>query len=154
MVIVRKSEFGELYEFAKMNGQSHVANRLNIKSLEAHQKEYRNGNVIFLSLLNFNQLAGYIILVRENNTKNVQFKRILVDERHLGVGQRAILAMENYCITELKVNRIWLDVFKSNNRAIHIYEKLGYKVFKVGEEDSRAVLFYEKSTLIFDNETE
>lgn len=145
MVTVRKSKLGELYEFAKMNEQSHVANHLNIKSLEAHQDEYKNDNVIFLSILfNFNQLAGYIILVKEDNTQNAQIKRVLVDERHLGVGQKAIVAMENYCITELKIEKIWLDVFKSNNRAIHIYEKLGYKVFKEDEEDSRAVFFYEK----------
>ena len=145
MVTVRKSKLGELHEFAKMNEQSHVANHLNIKSLEAHQVEYENDNVIFLGILfNFNQLAGYIILVKEDNTQNAQIKRVLVDERHLGVGQKAIVAMENYCITELKIEKIWLDVFKSNNRAIHIYEKLGYKVFKEDEEDSRAVFFYEK----------
>ena len=115
------------------------------ESLEAHQDEYENDNVIFLSILfNFNQLAGYIMLVKEDNTQNAQIKRVLVDERHLGVGQKAIVAMENYCITELKIEKIWLDVFKSNNRAIHIYEKLGYKVFKEDEEDSRAVFFYEK----------
>jgi len=53
--------------------------------------------------------------------------------------------MENYCVTALKMERIWLDVFKSNHRANHVYEKLGYRVFKKITENSRDVLFYEKN---------
>ena len=145
MVTVRNSKIGELNEFFKMGEQSHVENHLNIKSLKAHQEEFKNSSIIFLSIIsNPDQLAGYIILVKENDTHNVQLKRILIDENHLGVGQKAIIAMENYCITELESDRIWLDVFKSSSRAIHIYEKLGYEVFKEDEEDTRAVLFCEK----------
>ena len=145
MVIVRKSEFRELNEFSKMNVQNHVGNNLNIKTLEEHQQEFKNGNIMYLSILiGSNQLAGYIILVKKNSLKNIQFKRILVDENYLGIGQKAIIAMENYCITELKTDRVWLDVFKDNRKAIHIYEKLGYTLFKQDEEDFRTALFYEK----------
>ena len=145
MVIVRNSKFEELNEFSNINMQSHVADHLTIKSLGTHQQEFENGNNLFLSiLLGSGELAGYIILVKENHINTVQFKRILINECHLGIGQKAIIAMENYCITELKIKRVWLDVFKSNNKAIYIYEKLGYKVFKQGIEGSREVLFYEK----------
>ena len=145
MVTIRESKFEELTEFSKMNEQHHVGSHLNVKSLEAHHQEFENDNIIFLSILcGANHLAGYIILVKEDYINNIQFKRMLIGESYLGVGQSAIMAMENYCITELKTNRVWLDVFKDNGKAIHIYEKLGYKVFKQGEEGSRAVLFYEK----------
>ncbi len=145
MVIVRNSQFIELNDFYKMNAQKHVVGHLNVRSLKSHQQEFKNHNVIFLSIIHhINQLAGYIILIRDKNNSSVQFKRILIDENHFGTGQKAIIAMEHYCITQFKVNRIWLDVFKSNSKAIYIYKKLGYKCFKEGKEDSRVVLFYEK----------
>jgi RimJ/RimL family protein N-acetyltransferase len=145
MVTVRTSEFRELNEFSKMNVQNHVGNHLNIKTLKEHQQEFKSDNIIFLSIfIGSNQLVGCIILVKKNSLKNIQFKRILVDENYLGIGQKAIIAMENYCITKLKTDRVWLDVFNDNRKAIHIYEKLGYKLFKQDKEGFRTVLFYEK----------
>jgi len=145
MVIVRNSKFKELNEFFNMNKQSHVADYLTIKSLKVHQQEFKSGNSLFLSiLLSSSELAGYVILFKENNLNTVQFKRIIIDENHLGIGQESIIAMELYCINELKIRRVWLDVFKNNNRAIHVYEKMGYNVFKRSVEASRDILFYEK----------
>ena len=37
-----------------------------------------------------------------------------------------------------------LDVFESNVRGQHIYEKLGYVQFKEGEIDGKPILYYEK----------
>jgi RimJ/RimL family protein N-acetyltransferase len=145
MIAVKSSEFSQLTQFCKMNAQSHVKNHLSIKSLEAHQQEFQSNNVVYLSVFNkSNKLAGYIVLIKEKYENSIQLKRILIDEKFLGIGQDVIMVMENYCIAKLNTKRIWLDVFKNNNKAIYIYEKLGYKVFKRGEENYRAVLFYEK----------
>jgi len=145
MVIVKKSKPEELEEFFKINTQNHIENHLNIKSLAMHQKEFKNGNNVFLSIfLSSGKLAGYITLVKGNHINTIQFKRIAINESFLGIGQKAIIAMENYCTNAFTLNRIWLDVYKNNSKAIHIYKKLGYKIFKQGEECSRDVLFFEK----------
>jgi len=102
--------------------------------------------LFYLSIISSpNTLAGYIIICIENKSKTVQLKRILVDEKHLGIGQEAILAVENYCIKALKSNRIWLDVYENNSKAIYVYEKLGYIKFKEENQNSKPVLFYEKN---------
>ena len=146
MITVKNSKFEELYKFSTINMQSHVNNFLTIKSLETHQQEFQNESNLFLSIFSASgKLAGYLILVKEKYTNTVQIKRILISENHLGIGQSAISAMENYCITKLKTKKIWLDVFKNNNKAIHIYEKLGYTTFKHSVENSREVVFYEKT---------
>lgn len=145
MITIKKSEFSQLSQFCKMNTQDHVKNHLSIKSLEAHQKEFQNSNFVYLSVFESNSLVGYIILVKENHENSIQFKRILIDEAFLGIGQEAMVMMEGYCVAKLNAKRIWLDVFKSNRRAIHVYEKSGYNVFKQGEENDRTVIFYEKN---------
>ena len=60
-------------------------------------------------------------------------------------GPAAIVAMEAYCRDQLSVSRIWLDVFEDNPRAIHVYEKLGYKRFKSELFEGRTLHFYEKN---------
>jgi len=146
MVLVQNSRLEELVKFSNINKQSHIGYHLSIKSREKHQQEFENRNSLFLSFtVPSGKLAGYIILVKENNVNTVQLKRRLVDEHYLGIGQKAILATEKYCITELKTKRVWLDVFIDNDRAVHVYKKLGYKAFKQSVEDSREVIFYEKN---------
>lgn len=101
--------------------------------------------LFYLSIISSpNTLAGYIIICIENKSKTVQLKRILVDEKHLGIGQEAILSVENRCSRELKSNHIWLDVYKNNSKAIYIYEKLGYIKFKEEIQNFKSVLFYKK----------
>jgi len=68
MVIIRNSKFEELKEFSNMNKPRHVADYLTIKSLKAHQQEFKSGRSLFLSiLLSSSELAGYVILFKENN---------------------------------------------------------------------------------------
>jgi len=146
MIYIRESNFLELNKLSKMGNQKHVDMLLSHKSLETHKKDFIKNNIIYLSILSSTGLlAGYFILRKEKNTKTVQFKRILIDEKHLGIGQEAILAMEKYCKSELKANRIWLDVYEKNSKATHIYEKLGYKQFERNIQKFESVLFYEKN---------
>ena len=43
------------------------------------------------------------------------------------------------------------DVYFNNNRAIHVYEKLGYERYKEGFENTKEVYFYRK---ILDSQNE
>jgi RimJ/RimL family protein N-acetyltransferase len=36
-------------------------------------------------------------------------------------------AIEDYVFRTLKAHRLWLDVFETNTRAIHVYESLGFR---------------------------
>jgi len=113
-------------------------------SAEQHQVEMDKSNVIYLSIINQNYLSGFIILATENNFKDVEFRRIVVDSKGKGIGQLAIKSMEQYCIKILKANRIWLDVFEANTIGLHIYQKLGYKVLKSEKLNTKALLYMDK----------
>lgn len=53
--------------------------------------------------------------------------------------------MELYCTRILQANRIWHDVFEANTRGLHTYQKLGYKVFKTENLNSKALLYMDKA---------
>ena len=145
MISIRNTSFKELKEISEIGCQSHVGEFLSNKSLDTHEKDFKSKGVIYLSILTSEDLfAGYIIICKEERLKVVQLKRILIDEKYLGIGQEALLYLENYCIIELKSNRIWLDVYENNLKAIHVYEKLGYIRFKENVQNLKTVLFYEK----------
>ncbi|MBW4654372.1 MAG: hypothetical protein KME20_15250 [Kaiparowitsia implicata GSE-PSE-MK54-09C] len=56
----------------------------------------------------------------------------------------AIAAMEDFCQAQLRRTRIWLDVFESNSRGRHMYEKLGYERCGESNHESGMLLLYQK----------
>lgn len=126
--------------------QNHVGDFLRFIPLKIHESNYRNNQYIYLSVVNAsNCLAGYIIISIEKHAEQVQLKRVLIDEKNLGIGRAAIILAEQYCVHTLKTQSIWLDVYQDNVKAIQVYEKLGYKKYKEGIENNRSVVFFEKN---------
>ena len=83
-----------------------------------------------LSIFDFqNKLIGFIILsglFSEN--KIIEFKRIVLAEKGKGYGKLAISKIKKICFEKYKCNKLWLDVFEFNHRAIHIYKKHGFVI--------------------------
>ena len=48
------------------------------------------------------------------------------DHRDKGYGSDALRGLVDFGFRDLNLERIWLDVFTDNARAIHVYEKLGF----------------------------
>lgn len=49
------------------------------------------------------------------------------DLRGKGYGSDAMRSLVDFGFRDLNLERIWLDVFADNSRAIHVYEKLGFR---------------------------
>jgi ribosomal protein S18 acetylase RimI-like enzyme len=132
----------DLEIFYTMSLQKHIGKNLNPKSLLEFQNEFEKDASIFLCVMLDENIVGYIILVEE--AEAVQLKRIVVDEKHLGVGTEVMLLVEEFCHVKLGKDRLWLDVYADNARAVHLYEKLGYVRYNEGMENHREVWFYKK----------
>ncbi len=128
-----------------MSIQKHIGENLNPKSLKEFQNEFKGDNTIFLSVMSDENIAGYIILVFE--TQAVQLKRIVIDEKYLGIGFKALALLDNYCQETVDKNELWLDVYADNKRAISLYEKSGYSRYSEGVENCREVWFYRKKLI-------
>ena len=85
------------------------------------------------------------MLALDPDNTSVEFRRIVIAQKGMGLGQAAIHAMEGYCRERLGRSRIWLDVFDFNQRGQHIYEKLGYRRFAKSELENNVLFFYNKS---------
>lgn len=112
-------------------------------SLEKHQQEYAKSAVIYKAIRNGKVLAGFVMLVLDPDDISMELRRIVVSAPGRGIGVRALEAVRELCRSELGRNRIWLDVFETNYRARHVYEKVGYSCFGKTEHEGRNLLLYE-----------
>ena len=100
---------------------------------EKHTVELENPLNRYLGIYEEDKLIGFIIIGIEKEGSRIEFRRIVMGEKGLGYGQKAIMKLEKYCKANWNTESIWLDVFEFNQRGRHIYEKLGYK--KTGESN-------------------
>ncbi len=87
-------------------------------------------------------IVGEIVLMDiDDINRNTVLRIALFHEAEFGkgYGTEALRLVLDYAFKTLKLHRVGLDVFDFNPRAIHVYEKLGFKREGV-ERDS---LFYE-----------
>lgn len=52
-----------------------------------------------------------------------------------GYGKEALMRSVEYGFNELGLNRVFLSVYADNPRAVHVYEKCGFKEFKRDDVD-------------------
>ena len=145
MITVRKALAEELPLFHTLEQQEHAKPFINATSLQEHQDNFLDPAIYYLSIDRRGVgCVGFFILALEKDADSVEFRRVIVDARHRGIGQRAIALMEAFCIEQLGVSRIWLDVYADNVVGMHVYEKLNYQRFSQAHVGSRVLYFYEK----------
>lgn len=82
-----------------------------------------------------NEYIGNVEIMNINNDFGTLGISITPNKQDMHFGQEAITAIFKYAINNLKLNGLDLNVFNYNTRAIHCYEKLGFKVIGKGETD-------------------
>ncbi|MCE8032780.1 GNAT family N-acetyltransferase [Billgrantia tianxiuensis] len=117
-------------------------------SLEKHQQEFMKPAVIYKAIRHGKirhgkNPAGFVMLALDPDGVSVELRRIVVPNPGRGIGVRALEAVRELCRSELGRKRIWLDVFETNYRARHVYEKVGYSCFGKTEHEGRTLLLYE-----------
>lgn len=144
MLKLEKALRGDLAIFTALEKEPDTRKFIFPYDLEIHAQKLADPDLIYLRILVDKNLEGFIILALEPDGFSVEFKRIVVATKGIGIGQLAIVAMEEFCRVDLGRSRIWLDVFEYNHRGRHIYEKLGYRRFGENVINGKALLLYEK----------
>ncbi|KID33760.1 MULTISPECIES: GNAT family N-acetyltransferase [Pseudoalteromonas] len=144
MVTLVRGVFTQLPALSEMENADDNKEFILSNSLLAHQQLFSESNIHYLTIHSGSEIVGFIILAVELELKSVEFRRIVVAKKGLGIGQEAINQMEKYVLEELRITRIWLDVFADNTRAQHIYQKLGYQQFDTMPYDNKILLLFEK----------
>ncbi|MFQ5568446.1 MAG: GNAT family N-acetyltransferase [Rhodothermales bacterium] len=71
--------------------------------------------------------VGYLMLAGlGNRDRNVEFKRLVIEEKGKGYGREALHLVEQVVFTRLRAHRLWLDVMEHNERARRLYHAAGF----------------------------
>ncbi|MCM3784846.1 GNAT family N-acetyltransferase [Neobacillus mesonae] len=101
----------------------------------------RSSLLMLISLQDGNDIIGDIALQDIDTTNRSTNLRIMIDpseQQGKGYGTEALKLMLDYAFGILQMHRVELNVFDYNDRAKHVYEKIGFKV----EGRQRDALFY------------
>ena len=113
-------------------------------AIEIHRKNLRNEKIEYLGVFIDVELIGFVILVNNRIESGVEIRRIAMKYRNKGLGQRVLNIIIEKC-QHLHVSRIILDVFEGNDIATHVYEKMGFIVYKRSTLLGRELVHYEKN---------
>jgi ribosomal-protein-alanine N-acetyltransferase len=122
--MIRKAEVKDIFYIVKLEkkvfnqslGEKFILQEL-IDNPFSHYFVYERGN----------EVIGYIgFRVYDKQAEMMNFA-VLPDHQNEGLGSKLLTYTINYLI-DLKVKTMTLEVRKSNKKAQHIYEKLGFKV--------------------------
>lgn len=80
--------------------------------------------------------------------RNIQLKRFVVAQPGHGMGQAILRDVMRFAFEDKGAHRLWLDVFPTNARALHLYRKHGFQqdgifreaVYRDGEYHSLLLL--------------
>jgi RimJ/RimL family protein N-acetyltransferase len=96
-------------------------------SFEQHKKLLSSKSAMLLIIKDkiSKDKIGFIIYELNRDSDSFELRRIVIDPKGQGAGKEIIKGLINYAFTNLGINRLWLDVFSDNTRAIHLYKTLG-----------------------------
>nr|WP_262916810.1 GNAT family N-acetyltransferase [Aestuariivivens insulae] len=74
-----------------------------------------------------NLLIGFVILAGVfSSDKIIEFRRIVISKKGFGYGKETVQLVKKICFEDYKANKIWLDVYTNNERAIKLYKSMGF----------------------------
>lgn len=96
---------------------------------EEHARALRDPDVEYWMVLNpGGGSAGFAILRGiQSPHRSIELKRFVIGTPGGGLGQRALAALQAHVFVSHAAHRLWLHVFPTNQRALHVYRKAGFQ---------------------------
>jgi RimJ/RimL family protein N-acetyltransferase len=112
-----------------LDAQNHpeAAPNITVRTREGHLESFADPNREHLIILSGGEPAGYALLEGfDRRHGNIEIHTLVVARRGEGIGTRALPLLLDYAFDEREAHRVWLDVVGANERARHVYERVGF----------------------------
>ena len=139
-----------LQDYIKMvNDLSNVGSFIGMVEKTAEEKELKwvrnrlEEKALIFSMIErkSNKFIGNIELMDPNENEAELGIAITKDMQEKGFGTEAINVLLRYGFDTLKLKRIFLKAYVYNDRAIHVYNKCGFKEYKRDDKDVYMEIF-------------
>ena len=136
-IAFRRTTEADLELVMMMEGDDNNAPYIRLWSIEQHRYAIADKNIAHLTVLSVpdSEILGYIILVGlENSDRSIEFKRIVINNKGVGLGRASVRLVKKFAFKNLGAHRLWLEVMEHNHRALELYESEGFIVEGVHRE--------------------
>jgi diamine N-acetyltransferase len=97
------------------------------ENLARHRVRMNDPTCLYLVAKRGEEQVGYVILRGISGPAPVvELKRIVVNRTDAGHGQSVLALLLHKVFGDLNAHRIWLEVTEDNQRAQHVYRKMGF----------------------------
>ena len=129
MIILKRTTPADLESIVQMERDGENNPFIMPYDLEKHSLILSDEDKMHLIILNeAGKQVGFVLLAGfKNEDDNIELRRIVIADKGKGYGSQTITALKKKCFEKHDCNRLWLDVFDFNDRARHVYKKLGFK---------------------------
>jgi len=119
----------EVIEIEKQAGNAGFSGR---DSEDKHLTYLTDNDVAYwvITPKNKPQIIGYVILKGLRRTfhhGSIELKRIALTETDQGYGQEILNQIKKIVFEELNAHRLWVTFYDHNERALHVYQREGFK---------------------------
>lgn len=129
MVGIRKTKIEDL-EYV-MKAETHDENKPFVGQweYEKHVESLKDENIFHIIIEDYENKKpiGYAILAGfKNMNKSLELIRIVIDDKGNGFGKETLKLIKELAFEKNDFNRLWLDVRLKNERAQHVYKRVGF----------------------------
>ncbi|MFD3257563.1 GNAT family N-acetyltransferase [Paenibacillus lentus] len=128
-ILLRRSNLSDLEFILTLESKEENKPYITIWERRQHEHAIHDENIAHM-IIEDKQLSkpvGFVIISDlHNNNNNVEFTRIVIDEKGKGYGKQALQWIKKWVFEDLKAHRLWLDVKVTNRRAKGTYEAEGF----------------------------
>lgn len=129
-IVIRKTTISDLDDVLCAESHQDNCNYVYQWSLDEHKASLYDMNILHYVVYDDNQeFCGYVILDNvKDSSGSVNLRRIVITKKNMGIGRIVLQKIQEIAFKELKIHRLWLDVFVDNNVACELYKKVGFRV--------------------------
>ena len=132
MLETRRMEISEakecdIHKIIEIESRPDTRDFLWIGTYEEHLGEIDDPNhrLLVFRYKNKSEIMGYALIRLNFQSEVFELRRIEIIEKGKGYGKESMEALFKYAFEDLKMNRLWLDVYPDNAIGIKLYESLG-----------------------------
>lgn len=127
MIALRPTASSDLAAVLEIEGDPEVSPWVTRWPADRHLEAIGSPDEAHLSILENDQLVGFVLLAGLNAPERViELRRIAISRRGGGIGRAALIQTLDLAFSELRAERVWLDLLPHNERARHLYESSGF----------------------------
>lgn len=128
-ISLRPTTITDLDKVIQMEREDENAGFIRQWSVDKHKSAISDDGMAHLIIesVSDKRILGYVILLGlDDPDGNIEFKRIVVEEKGKGYGRKAVRLVKKFAFEKLNCHRLWLEVMENNLRAYKLYESEGF----------------------------